>query len=144
MSSRTIKDVLNGQVLITATGTMSVTEVAVRMKKNELAAILILEDKRLVGIFTERDALFRVAAAGLNPKDTEVSSVMTENPTAIAPDKSFSDALAIMHEGRFRHIPVVESLEVVGMVSSSDAMGPELEQFMYAKILEDQITDVLA
>ena len=144
MSSRTIKDVLNGQVLITATAAMSVTQVAVRMKKNGLAAILILEGKRLVGIFTERDALFRVAAAGLNPKDTEVSAVMTENPTTIAPDKSFSDALAIMHDGRFRHVPVVGNLEVVGMVSSSDAMGPELEQFMYAKILEDQVTDVLA
>ncbi|MFT4562396.1 MAG: CBS domain-containing protein [Gammaproteobacteria bacterium] len=144
MSGRTIKDVLDGQVLITATEEMKVTEVAARMKKNGLGAILILDDKRLVGIFTERDALFRVAAEGLDPNDTAVAAVMTQNPTTVGPDKSFSDALAIMHDGPFRHVPVVENLEVIGMVSSSDAMGPELEQFMYAKILEDQITDVLA
>ncbi|MFT4584563.1 MAG: CBS domain-containing protein [Gammaproteobacteria bacterium] len=144
MSSRTIKDVLDGQVLVTATGSMSVTEVARRMKKAGLSAILILEDRRLVGIFTEHDALFRVAAEGLDPNDTAVASVMTENPTTIGPGKPFSDALAIMHAGRFRRVPVVENLDVIGMVSSSDAMGPELEQFMYATILEDQITDVLA
>ena len=62
----------------------------------------------------------------------------------IGPNKPFGDALEIMHEGRFRHVPVIEDGIPIGMVSSRDAMGPELEQFMYTKILEEQATDVLA
>ena len=69
---------------------------------------------------------------------------MTANPKTISADKSFTDALEIMHEGQFRHVPVVEAGRPIGMVSSRDAMGPELEQFMYAKILEEQTRDVLA
>ena len=49
-----------------------------------------------------------------------------------------------MHEGQFRHVPVLDNDVLIGMVSSRDAMGPELEQFMYAKILEEQTRDVLA
>jgi len=123
---------------------MSVTEVATLMKARGLGAILVLEDAQLKGIFTERDALFRVAAEGLDPKSTLVGEVMTANPVTITPDKPFADALDIMHEGQFRHVPVIEDGQPIGMVSSRDAMGPELEQFMYAKILEEQSRDVLA
>ena len=144
MASRTIRDILEGQRLVTVQVSMSVNEAAAVMKKHLMGAILVLEENRLVGIFTERDALFRVAAEGLDAGDTPVVNVMTRNPTTIAPDRPFSDALAIMHEGQYRHVPVIENGLPIGMVSSRDAMGPELEQFMYAKILEEQTTDVLA
>jgi CBS domain-containing protein len=144
MSARTIRNVLEGQGMVTVQTTMNVTQVAALMKSHGLGAILVLENGQLMGIFTERDALFRVAAAGLDSNTTSVGEVMTANPVTIGPDKPFADALNIMHEGRFRHVPVVENGVPIGMVSSRDAMGPELEQFMYTKILEEQARDVLA
>tara|TARA_R110002096_G_scaffold106622_2_gene234237 strand:+ start:11516 stop:11887 length:372 start_codon:yes stop_codon:yes gene_type:complete len=123
---------------------MPVSEVAALMKSRGIGAISVLDGSQLVGIFTERDALFRVAAAGLDPKDTTVAAVMTPNPKTISADKPFTDALEVMHTGQFRHVPVLDDGELIGMVSSRDAMGPELEQFMYAKILDEQTRDVLA
>lgn len=144
MTARTIRNTLEGQRLVTAQTTMNVTEVAVLMKAEKMGAILVLNGSELAGIFTERDALFRVAAEGLDPNEITMAEVMTPNPTTISPDKPFTDALEIMHGGQYRHVPVVENGSPIGMVSSRDAMGPELEQFMYTKILEDQAFDVLA
>ena len=144
MTARTIREVLEGQDLNTAEVSKTITDVAVHMQQHMLGAIMIVDNGALVGIFTERDALFRVAAEGVDPTQTQVGDVMTRNPVTIAPDKPFSDALEVMHEGQFRHVPVVENGQPLGLVSSRDAMGPELEQFMYTKILEEQARDVLA
>jgi CBS-domain-containing membrane protein len=71
--------------------------------------------------------------------------VMTANPTAIRTSDSFPMALHLMHEGRFRHVPVVDDNgHPVGIISSRDAMGQELEDFMYSLILKGQAQDVLA
>jgi len=144
MTARTIRDILEGQGFVTVQADATVTSVAVLMKERSIGAIVVLDGETLVGIFTERDALFRVAAEGLNPNETVVARVMTPDPVTISADKPFTDALEVMHEGQFRHVPVLDSDQLVGMVSSRDAMGPELEQFMYTKILEDQTRDVLA
>ena len=144
MSIRTIKDVLEDQGFVTVTVAMPVTAVAALMKERGIGAILVLDDGELRGIFTERDALFRVAAAGLDPNTTQIAEVMTADPVTIGSDKQFSDALELMHEGQFRHVPVIENGTAIGVISSRDAMGPELEQFMYTKIMDDQARDVLA
>ncbi|MGR8948174.1 MAG: CBS domain-containing protein [Gammaproteobacteria bacterium] len=144
MSTRTVKDVLEGQLLNHVDSKHTVTDVASLMKKQGIGAVMVLEDNHLVGIFTERDALFRVAAEGLDPKSTKVEEVMTREPVTIAADKAFSDALEKMHAGQFRHVPVLDGETPIGMVSSRDAMGPELEQFMYTKILEEETNDALA
>lgn len=144
MMARTIRDILEGQGFVTAQTTMNVTEVAALMRARSIGAIIVLEDSRLAGIFTERDALFRVLGQGLDPNATTIAEVMTPGPATIGPEKRFADALEVMHEGQFRHVPVIEDGRPIGIVSSRDAMGPELEQFMYAKILEEQTRDVLA
>ena len=97
----------------------------------------------LAGIFTERDALFRVVAAGVAIEKTDIADVMTTNPTMVGPDQSFDHALDLMHQGQFGHLPDVEGEKLLGMVSSFDAMGPELEQFMYAAIVNKQRRDVV-
>ncbi|HCU89980.1 MAG TPA: inosine-5-monophosphate dehydrogenase [Gammaproteobacteria bacterium] len=144
MGERKIRDTLEGQQLVTAQSTMNVAQVAAMMKEDSIGAILVLNGDKLVGIFTERDALFRVVAEGLDAEKTTIAEVMTENPVTIGPDKFFTDALEIMYGGRHRHVPVVENGGPIGMVSSRDAMGPELEQFVYSKILQEQTFDVLA
>ena len=144
MGIRTIRSIIMDQALISAAPHVSVSDAARLMKHHRIGAIVILESERLAGIFTERDALFRVVAEGRDPNATAIAEVMTRDPTSIAPDQPFSRALEIMHAGRFRHVPVVESGRAIGMVSSRDAMGPELETFMYQLIVEDEARNVLA
>lgn len=144
MSNRNIGDLVKGQELLTAPASTPVSEAARWMQGRRVGAILVVDGDRLVGIFTERDALFRVVAEKRDPATTLLSDVMTANPTTIGPRDSFPTALQIMHAGRFRHVPVVEDGKPVGIVSSRDAMGSELEDFMYTLILKGQAQDVLA
>ncbi|HVO91181.1 MAG TPA: CBS domain-containing protein, partial [Casimicrobiaceae bacterium] len=85
--------------------------------------------ERLVGILTERDVVFRVVARERDPKSTAISEVMTVNPQTIDPRESLGRALLIMHENRFRHLPVVEEGKLIGVVSARSAMDPDLEEF---------------
>ncbi len=144
MGIRTIRSIIMGQDLISAEPHVSVGDAARLMKHHRIGAIVILEGERLVGIFTERDALFRVVAEGRDPNTTAISEVMTSEPVSISPEQSFSRALEIMHAGRFRHIPVVENGRAIGIVSSRDAMGSELETFMYQLIVDGEARKVLA
>jgi CBS domain-containing protein len=106
----------------------SVSEAARRMRDGNTGAAMVLEGTRLAGIFTERDALFRVLAVAMDPQATPVSLVMTRDPQTIHPDKPFDEALRMMHEGRFRNVPVVEDGRPLGMVSVRDALDPELAE----------------
>jgi len=145
MQKRTIRHIIEDQELLTATVDMPVSEAARQMRQRHVGAIVVVKNGTLAGIFTERDALFRVVAAGLDPTSTTVADVMTRNPSALDPDQPFAAALHLMHEGKFRHVPIVENGKPVGMVSSRDALGPELEDFMYTVILNEHTrSDLLA
>lgn len=144
MTERTIRSIIEGQEILTAPATTTVCDAARMMKQRRVGAMLVLEDGRLAGVFTERDALFRVVAEGIDATSTPVAEVMTANPQTVHPDDSFTRALEMMHEGRFRHVPVVENGRPVGMVSSRDALGPELEAFVYELLRQEQISEVLA
>lgn len=144
MQERTIRDIIAGQDALSAQVGSSVERAATQMKDRGVGAILVLDGVNLVGIFTERDALYRVVAAGRDPGQTTLAEVMTADPTTVHPDSPFTNALEIMHVGRFRHVPVVDQGRPIGMVSSLDAMGAELEQFMYAVLVEEQTRDILA
>jgi signal-transduction protein with cAMP-binding, CBS, and nucleotidyltransferase domain len=99
------------------------------MKSKKRGAVLVTEEGKLVGIFTERDALFRVMAANKDPKKTLVREVMTADPITVSPDETFGYALLIMHEKGFRHTPVVEDGRPVGVISAHNALDPDLEEF---------------
>lgn len=129
MPNRPISQLVNNQRILTGSATMSVAEAAAAMREARVGAIMVLSGMRLAGIFTERDALYRVMAAGKDPKRTTLGEVMTADPTTISTDKPFGHALHIMYERGFRHVPVVKNGVPVGMVSARDALGPEMEQF---------------
>ena len=84
----------------------------------------------LVGIFTERDAVFRVIALGRDAETTRLTDVMTVAPKTLDPDKTFGHALLLMQENGFRHVPVIANGRPVGIVSSRNAMDPDLEEFV--------------
>jgi CBS domain-containing protein len=144
MSGRTIRSIIEGQELITAPQSMPVGEAARLMKSHNVGAILVVEGDQLVGVFTERDALFRVVAEGRESNATQLGAVMTRNPRTIEADSLFTLALQIMYEGGFRNVPVVENGRPVGLVSARDALGPELKDFVFEMLRHEQTTDVLA
>ncbi|MBF8305742.1 MAG: putative signal-transduction protein with domain [Acidobacteria bacterium] len=143
MAQRSIRSIVEQQEVITAPDSMTVSEAAGVMREKKAGAILIVNEGRLAGIFTERDALYRVVAEGRDAKTTRLADVMTRDPRTIHPDKPFAEALQIMHDGGFRNVPVVENGRPVGIVSASDALGPELKDFIFELLRQDQAYDVL-
>jgi CBS domain-containing protein len=131
MFSTLIKSMMDPRRLILVPGTMTVREAAELMKSRRYGAVLITDGDELHGIFTERDAVFRVMAAGLDPDTTPLADVMTKSPKTITPDKSFGHAMLLMHENGFRHVPVIDNGKLVGMVSSRNALDPDLEEFVF-------------
>jgi CBS domain-containing protein len=106
-----------------------IAKAAQRMASRNVGAILVVEAGQLVGIITERDIVFRVVAAGLDPALTRVRDAMTANPITIPPERPFGYALVVMHREGFRHLPVVRGGKVVGIISARSALDPELEEF---------------
>ena len=138
----TIRMIIEDQQPLTAPAQTSVIEAARLMKQNQVGAIMVVEGARLVGIFTERDALYLVTADGRDARTTRLSEVMTRDPRTIHPDKPLADALQLMHENGFRNVPVVENGRPIGMVSARDACPPELEQFMYELVRQKKISGI--
>jgi CBS domain-containing protein len=141
MSMRPIREVIRDQRPVTIDKDASVREAAELMAKERVGALLVIEANRLIGIFTERDALFRVLAPGLDPDRTLISQVMTANLITIPPDRPLGHALHMMFEGGFRHVPVVEGGMAVGIVSARDALGAELVEFEGELRYRDEIAE---
>jgi CBS domain-containing protein len=115
---------------LTAPPETTVSNAAKLMAKKNAGAILVLADEHLVGIFTERDVVFRVVAKGLDVETTPLSEVMTATPKTLEPGKLYGHALLLMQENGFRHVPVVENGRAIGIISSRNAMDPDLEEFV--------------
>ena len=141
--SSSIRMIIEDQEPLTAPAKTTVGEAARLMKQGRVGAIMVVENGKLVGIFTERDALFGVIAEGRDAQTTRLAEVMTRDPRTIHPDKSLEDALHLMHVSGFRHVPVVEDGRPIGMVSARDAFGEELENFIYELLRQKQIKDIV-
>lgn len=131
MIRRIVPDVISGQVL-QKIGPRDTARAAARlMRDKKIAAVLVMDLDRLVGIVTERDMTTRVVAAGLDADATPVREIMTADPDTLAPDDTAGDAIRMMKSRNYRHLPVVEGGRVVGMVSVRDlyaVYNGELEQ----------------
>ena len=99
-----------------------------RMAERQIGALLVMEGPRLVGIFTERDYARKVVLRGLASKDTRVGDLMTQNILTISPSHSVDDCMNIMTNNHVRHLPVVSSGTIVGIVSIGDAVKSVIEQ----------------
>jgi len=97
-----------------------VTECVRLMTAGKIGALIVMDGRRLIGIFTERDALNKVLAGGLDPGKTKVSEVMTPDPYCIPPTTTVGDAMVSITKRRVRHLPIVDNGEVLAVVSSGD------------------------
>jgi CBS domain-containing protein len=141
MSIRSVRSVVASQTPLTAPKAMTVLAAALLMKEHAKGALLVVDGSKLIGIFTERDALFRVVATGRDPATTKLADVMTPQPQTIHPDEPFLNAMRIMHRGGFRHLPVAEHGRPLGMVSARDALDDDLYELSVNLEQRDQVLE---
>lgn len=125
---------IHGQELVTFAPGAIVREVVDIMAKRRFGAVPVVENDRLVGIFTERDVLVRVLAAGKNPDTTRLDEVMTRDPDTVKSSDAVLHALELMNQHGYRHLPVVDGDRLVGVVSIRD---------LYRSVKEQMDEDIL-
>lgn len=144
MPTRTLQSIVSQRPLVIGTPSMTVYDAAVGMREKGVGSVVVEEQGRLAGIFTERDLLNRVVAAGKDPEKTTLAEVMTSDVLGMEGDKPLSHALHLMHQHAFRHVPVLQQGRPIGMVSARDALGIEWQQFQREIKLADDIAEILA
>lgn len=125
MTQRTMGEIVRDQKPLILGPAATVSEACAAMYARRVGAVLVAdEDRRLQGIFTGRDAV-RLLAEGLDAKATPVSAVMTRNPTTLGPKAKAMDALLLLNDCGFRHVPIVDGGRVAGIVSRYDFRARE-------------------
>ena len=127
MTNRHMGDIVRDQRPLTLPASATVKHACDRMRERRVGAVLVTDEAgRLVGIFTGRDAVCRVLAEAMSAADTPLLDVMTERPNTMSPGGTAIEALRLMQDGGFRHVPVVEpGGRIVGVVSRGDFRGLE-------------------
>src|SRR3569623_1169765 len=128
MAERTVFQSIAKRHLLSLGPQASVWEAACAMTRANSGSILVMEPPdRLLGIVTERDLMTRVVARALDPKQTPLAQVMTAQPRVVPPATPISDALVIMMERGFRHLPIVDGdRRILGVFSLRDALPSEM------------------
>ena len=132
MKRRKTKELISGTT-VHLPGSATVLDAARLMADKRIGSVLVIEEGKLRGIFTERDALNRVIAESREPGVTPLSGVMTPHPKTVGPEVPAVESLRIMRDGGYRHLPVVAAGEVLGIISLRDFVGAELDE------VEDQL-----
>ena len=117
MPEMVVGDLIKGQDVVAIKGTEPVRSAARIMFDRKVGSVVVMDGNELVGIFTERDALYLFVATRRSPDTTPVSEVMTTNPHTVMRDTTARKAFQMMTDGGYRHLPVMEGGKVVGVVS---------------------------
>lgn len=126
----TVRQILEqkGSTTHSVTPGVSVLDALAMMAKHDIGSVLVIENERLVGIFTERDYARKLVLKGLNSREATVGDVMTPNVCTITPALAIDAVMNIMTENRFRHLPVVEQGRIVGIVTIGDVVKSIIDQ----------------
>lgn len=126
----TIGDILRhkGHQVWTIEPEATVFEAIQRLADKNVGALLVMDGDRLVGIFSERDYTRKVALRGRSSKETRVREILSDRVIYVSPQHSVEDGLRLMTEHRIRHLPVLESQKVVGIVSIGDLVNWVINQ----------------
>jgi len=109
-----------GNVVHTIAPTASVLECVKLFAERGIGAVLVVEDERLLGIFTERDYARKVVLHGKSSKELAVRDVMTTDVLWVGPERTNEECMALMTEKRIRHLPVMDGGKVIGIISIGD------------------------
>ena len=145
MSERTVLQSMSRRDVLSLGPLASVRDAACAMTRANCGSVLIIEGAGpMVGILTERDLMTRVLAKGLDADATPVTQVMTRNPRCVAPETKVADAVVIMIERGFRHLPVLgEGGRVLGVFSARDALPREVNAAVDLAAFNEQVNDAL-
>lgn len=145
MTERTVFQSISQKHVISLGPTASVWEAACVMTRANCGSVLIVDTPgTLLGIVTERDLMTRVLAKALNPERTLVSDVMTRNPHCVLPETRVADAVLIMIERGFRHLPIVSTAgKILGVFSVRDALPREVGNAVSLAEFHEQVNDAL-
>jgi CBS domain-containing protein len=137
---RQLSDIVHHQNPLTLSPSATVKQACCAMRERRVGAVLVVDEAaRLIGIFTGRDAVSRVLAEGKSPTKTLLRDVMTADPVTMTRDKTAIEALRLMWDGGFRHIPLVEAGDLVGIVSRGDFKSQEQNRLEEERELWERI-----
>ncbi len=143
MSERTVFQSMSQKHVVSLGPQATVWEAACMMTGANCGSVLIVDTPgKLLGIVTERDLMTRVLAKALSPANTLVSEVMTKNPHCVAPDTLVSDAVLVMIERGFRHLPIMgHNGKLLGVFSVRDALPREVGAAVSMAEFNEQVND---
>ncbi len=95
-------------------------ECACKMNEHGVGALLVLDNDKLVGIISERDLIRKILGSTIDPKSVKVEQLMTKDPVIVPPSMTVQEAMKLMTERRFRHLPVLENGKLLGVISIGD------------------------
>ena len=145
MPERTVFQSMSQKHVLSLGPQSSVWEAACVMTRANCGSVLIVDTPgNLLGIVTERDLMTRVLAKALNPETTLVSDVMTRNPHCVPPETRVADAVLIMIERGFRHLPIMgPASKILGVFSVRDALPREIGTAVGLAEFHEQVNDAL-
>ncbi len=143
MSERTVFQSMSQKHVVSLGPQATVWEAACMMTGANCGSVLIVDTPgKLLGIVTERDLMTRVLAKALSPSTTLVSEVMTKNPHCVTPETLVSDAVLIMIERGFRHLPIMgPNGKLLGVFSVRDALPREVGAAVSMAEFNEQVND---
>ena len=124
----TIRDLINNRTIHYIQPTQTVFEAASYMVDRNVGAVPVLDDTKLVGIFSERDIMRRVVTEGRNPLTTRIADVMSTDLHTVTPSSSSEEAMCMMQSHAVRHLPVCEGRTLVGFLSLRDLLRCHLDE----------------
>lgn len=145
MAERTVYQSMPKRHVLSLAPQANIWEAACAMTRANCGSVLVMEPPdRLVGIVTERDLMTRVLARALDPKQTTLAQVMTPNPQCVPPETRVSDAVLIMIERGFRHLPILgPDRKILGVFSARDALPREIGTALSQAEFNEQVNDAL-
>jgi len=119
---RTVKHILKGKpaIVYAVSSNDSVLDALQLMMEKNISALLVIEENKLLGIFTERDYARKIILQGKSSKNTPIYEAMTSDPYTISPNESIDNCMELMTSKHFRHLPVAEDGRVIGIISIGD------------------------
>lgn len=132
---RTVRDLIakEGRAIGSVSPDSTVYEAISLMEEKDIGAVLVFEDDRLVGIFTERDYARKLLLEGKSSMRTKIKATMTSDIISVTPDETIENCLSFMMNNRFRHLPVLDDDEFIGLITIWDLIAE--------MVLGGQVTD---
>ena len=125
-----VKDILRvkGNTILSVAPDTIIFDALYLMGEKNVGALLVMENKKLVGIFSERDYARKIILKGRTSLDTQVSEIMTEEVITVCPEETIGECMMLMSQRRIRHLPVLQSNKVVGVISIGDVVKYIIEE----------------